>query len=137
LDPSDGTCRETRRLALWNGTFPHLDGFERIGFHHLSVLVAILERVDSEFETFVIDVDQQFDSQVIFDIGITKLDHLPELPCRIHVQKGEGWFGRIEGFESQVSHHRRVLADRVEHHWFFELGGHLADDMDALSLELF
>ena len=32
--------------------------------------------------------------------------------------------------------HRRVLADRVEHHRVLELGRHLADDVDALGLEL-
>ena len=43
-----------------------------------------------------------------------------------------GW----NAFMARRTMHRRVLADRVEHHRVLELGRHLADDVDALGLEL-
>ena len=37
---------------------------------------------------------------------------------------------------SQADHDRAVLADRIEHDRVLKLGRHLADDVDALGLEL-
>ncbi len=36
-----------------------------------------------------------------------------------------------------MQHHRGVFADRIQHDRFFKLGGHFADDMNALGFELF
>jgi hypothetical protein len=41
----------------------------------------------------------------------------------------------VKGPPRQVQHHRRVLADRVEHDRVSALGGPLADDVDAFGLE--
>ena len=35
----------------------------------------------------------------------------------------------------QPHHHRGILADGVEHHRPLELGGHFADDVNALGLQ--
>ncbi len=48
----------------------------------------------------------------------------------------EGRLGRVERFFGEPDHHRRVFADRVEHDRVVELGGDLADDVDALGFEL-
>ena len=42
----------------------------------------------------------------------------------------------VERLHRQAHHHRRVLADRVEHHRVLELGRDLANDVDALGFEL-
>ena len=41
----------------------------------------------------------------------------------------------MERLLRQPQQHRRVLADRVEHHRPLELGDHLAHDVDALGFE--
>ena len=68
---------------------------------------------------------------------IAELDHLPELPGRIDVQQREGQPAGVERLLRQPQHDGGVLADRVEHHRPLELGGDLADDVDALGLEGF
>ena len=70
-------------------------------------------------------------------IAIAELDHLPELPGRVDVQQREGQPAGVERLLRQPQHDGGVLADRVEHHRPLELGGHLADDVDALGLEHF
>jgi hypothetical protein len=42
----------------------------------------------------------------------------------------------MEGLAGQVHQRLRVLADAVEHHRPGELGRHLADDVDALRLQI-
>jgi len=37
----------------------------------------------------------------------------------------------------QMQHHGRVFTDGVQHHRVIELGGDLADDVDAFRLQLF
>ena len=49
---------------------------------------------------------------------------------------GNGSGAGMKRLHRQPHHHRRVLADRVQHHRVLELGRHLADDVDALGLEL-
>jgi len=36
-----------------------------------------------------------------------------------------------------MQHHRRILADRIEHHRLFSLGHDFAHDVNALGLEPF
>ncbi len=42
---------------------------------------------------------------------------------------------REEGLPGKVQHHRRILADRIEHHRALRLGDGFAQDVDALGLE--
>ena len=67
---------------------------------------------------------------------VAKRDHVAELPARIDVQQRERQRARVERLHGEPHHDRRVLADRVQHHRVLELGRHLADDVDALGLEL-
>ena len=66
---------------------------------------------------------------------VAERDHVAELPGGIDVQQRERRLAGREGLQGQVQHHAAVLADRIEHHRPFELGGDLADDVDALGLE--
>ena len=68
-------------------------------------------------------------------VAVAELDHLAELVGRVDVQQRERNRARIERLLRQPQQHRRVLADRVEHHRPLELGDHLAHDVDALGLE--
>ena len=45
-----------------------------------------------------------------------------------------GWLGETPC--AQVQHHRRILADRMQQHGPREIGGDLAEDVDALGFEL-
>jgi hypothetical protein len=63
-------------------------------------------------------------------------DHFAELPAGVDVQQRDRRPCRVEGLEQQVQQHRTVLADRVQHHRVAELGGDLAQDVDALRFEL-
>ena len=48
---------------------------------------------------------------------------------------GKGGFDGIEGLHGEMQHHRRILADRIEHHRPLAFGDDLAHDVDALRLE--
>ncbi len=49
---------------------------------------------------------------------------------------GKGGGAGKKALRRQVQHHRAVLADRIEHHRTLGLGDDLAQDVDALRLEL-
>ena len=78
------------------------------------------------------------DDQPRADLGgvpVAELDHLAELVGRVDVQERKRDRARIERLLRQPQQHRRVLADRIEHHRPLELGDHLAHDVDAFGLE--
>ena len=68
-------------------------------------------------------------------VPVAEVDHLAELVGRVDVQQRERDRSGMERLLRQAQEHRRVLADRIEHHRAFELGHHLAHDVDALGLE--
>ena len=68
-------------------------------------------------------------------VAIAELDHLAELVGGVDVQQRKRNRPRVERLLRQPQQHRRVLADRVQHHRPLELGDHLAHDVDALGLE--
>ncbi len=74
--------------------------------------------------------------EFVADVVLAKLDHLAKLPRRVDVHQREGRLGRVERLQRQLDHHGRVLADRVQHDRILELRGHLADDVNALGLQL-
>jgi hypothetical protein len=51
------------------------------------------------------------------------------------VQQRKGDLARVERLLRQPHHHRRVLADRVQHYRTLELSGNFPDDMDAFGLQ--
>jgi len=95
----------------------------------------VVEGVDPLVDPLLVRVDQQIEV-VLAAVPVPELDHLSELPGGVDVQQREGELARVERLAGQVHHHRGVLADRVEHHRVVELGGDLADDVDALGFEL-
>ena len=92
------------------------------------------ERLSAVGDRRLIGVDDQPRADVS-GVPVPELDHLAELVSRVDVQQRERNWPGIERLLRQPQQHRRVLADRVEHHRPFELRDHLPDDVDALGLE--
>ncbi len=81
-------------------------------------------------------VDPDLEVEALFaTVTIAELDHRPELPRRIDVQQRERQAAGVERLLREAQHDGGVLADRIEHHRPLELGGDLADDVDALRLK--
>ena len=99
-------------------------------------LAAVGDGIDPLFNPFFVDVDDEFQTQLLGHIIIPHGVHLPEFPGGVDMHQREGGLGGVEGLEGQVDHAGRVLADAVEHDRVFELRHHLADDMDALGFQL-
>ena len=83
---------------------------------------------------FGVLVDDELDRRVRRDLVAQRI-HVAELPRRIDVQQRERQRAGEERLLRQVQHHRRILADRIEHHRLVGLGDRLAQDVDALGLE--
>jgi hypothetical protein len=64
-----------------------------------------------------------------------EFDHLAELVGGVDVQERKRDRPRIKGLLRKTQQHRRILADRIEHHRSFELGDDLPHDVDALGFE--
>ena len=110
---------------------------ESLGLHHVGVLgAAVGERVDALGDAVRVDVGDQVQAHFL-DHPIAEPVHLLEFPAGVHVHHREGQLAGEEGLAGQVQHDRGILADRVQHHRVIELGGHLADDVDAFRLQLF
>jgi len=108
---------------------------EALGLPHVGVQRrAVVEGVDAPRLGFRVLVDDQLKAQLLGH-ALAHLVHGLELPGRVHVHQREGRLAGIEGLGGQVQHHGAVLADRIQHHRAFALGGHLAHDVDALGLQ--
>ena len=94
----------------------------------------MVERVDPRCLGLGVLVDDELDARLRGDLVAQRV-HVAELPGRIDVQQRERQRRREEGLPRQVQHHRRILADRIEHHRPLGLGDRLAQDVDALGLE--
>ncbi len=86
--------------------------------------------------TLWIDVGDQLKAHLLDHLGAEAV-HLLEFPACVDVQHRKWQLARKEGFARQMQHHGRILADGIEHHRVTELGGDLADDVDAFRLQLF
>ncbi len=62
-------------------------------------------------------------------------EHLANLKPVSMCSSGKGIGAGIKGLLRQPQHHRRILADGVEHHRPLELRRHLAQNMNALRLK--
>src|SRR5262249_38046715 len=110
---------------------------ERHRLHDVGVLLrAVVEGVDVLGLPLLVRPHLQLEP-LLATVTVAELDHRLELPGRIDVQQGEGEPAGVERLLRQAQHDGGVLADRVEHHRPLELGGDLADDVDALGLEQF
>ena len=81
-------------------------GFQRIGFHDLRVLFAVVQGVNVQTRAFFIDVHEKFQAQLLAHKLITEGDHVLELPRRIDMQQRKGRLGRIKRFHGQMQHDR-------------------------------
>ena len=66
---------------------------------------------------------------------VAEPNHLGELIAGIHMQQRERNLPRIKGLLRQSQHHRRIFADRIQHHRPRELRHRLAQNRDALRLQ--
>ena len=93
----------------------------------------------------IVDVAILVDANTAYALGdvldelgrppVAELDHLPELPGGVHVQKRERRLGRMKGLHRQVQHHRRILADGVQHDRVFGLGHDFPHDVNAFGFK--
>ena len=110
---------------------------QAVSLHDVGVqLAAVRVGAHALLHALLVDVHDQLPTQLLADELLAELDHLAELPRRVHVHERKRRLARVKGLLRQPYHHARVLADRVQHHRLFELRRHLADDVDALGLEL-
>ncbi len=108
---------------------------QALGLHHVGVHGgAVGERADVLGDAVGVDVHAQFHS-ALGGAAVAERDHLAKLPARIHMQQRDRRRRRRERLQQQMQQHRTVLADRIQQHRIAELGGHLAQDVDALGLE--
>ncbi len=82
----------------------------------------------------LIDMHEQLET-LFTRLRIAKLNHLPKLPCRINMQKGERRWSGIECLHRQMQHHRRILADRIKHYRVGKTCRDLAKNMDSFRLK--
>ena len=78
--------------------------------------------------------DNQFDIKLC-DTAVAKVNRLREVVARIDMHHRERNPRRPESLLGQTQHHDRVLAAGEQQAGPLELGGDLADDVNALSLE--
>jgi hypothetical protein len=90
--------------------------------------------VDSLFNAFRIDVDEEIDSEFLRH-ALAKFNHLTEFPGGVNVKEREGRFRRIERLHRQMQHHRRIFADGIQHHRLGEVRGYLSEDMNGLGFK--
>jgi hypothetical protein len=109
---------------------------QRLRFHHRRVLLAaVVERVDPFGDGRVVRVNQELEP-LLFAEAVAERDHLAELPRRVDVKEREGEAPRRERLLRESDEHRRILPDRIEQDRLLKLGRDLAEDVDALGLEL-
>jgi hypothetical protein len=122
--PPETLCQ----LLIGGGDHDLVRVFRLLNLHHP------LQRVDVAGDGVGVLVDQQLEAELLGH-PLAHLVHRLELPGRVDVQQRERRLRREEGLGSEVQHHRRILADGIEHHRPFALGDDLAQDVDALGLE--
>ncbi len=66
---------------------------------------------------------------------VAEREHLAELEAGIDVEQREGNRAGVKRLLRQAQHDGRIFADGVEHHGPLKLGGHFANDVNALGLE--
>ena len=107
---------------------------QALGLPHVGVQRAVVERIDATFLRFRILVNQQLHARFRRH-PVAQRVHVAKLPGRIDVQQRKWRRRGMEGLARQMQHHRRILADRVQHHRLFGLGDHFPEDVDALGFK--
>ena len=92
------------------------------------------DRADAPGQAVLVGVDDEIEAELLGAL-IAERDHLLELPRRVDVHQRERQASRCEGLQRQMQEHRRILADRIEHHRVLGLGDRLPHDVNALGFE--
>jgi hypothetical protein len=109
---------------------------QRLRLHRRAVLRARhVERVDALGDRRLVRVHLEVEP-VLSTKLVAVCQQLAEVPRRVDVQQRERRLRRVERLARDVQHARRVLAAGEQQHRPFELRDDLAQDMDALRLEL-
>ena len=93
------------------------------------------DRADAALEPVLVDVDDEIEPELARR-AVAEGDHVAKLPGGVDMQQGERQLAGMKGLARQMQHHRRVLADGIEHHRLGAFGRDLADDVDRFGLEL-
>ena len=108
---------------------------QRLGLQQAAAaLRADLERLRAVGDRFLVGVDDEPRADLLGH-PVAELDHLAELVGGVDVEQRKRNRTGVERLLRQPQQHRRVLADRIEHHRPFELGHDLAHDVDALGFQ--
>ena len=105
-------------------------GFEQSA----AALGAELDGIGSVGEGFFVAPDDELEAE-FGGVAVAEFEHLAELVAGVDVKEREGNGRGVEGLLREAQHDGGVFADGVEHHRVLELGGDLAEDVDALGLE--
>ena len=109
---------------------------QRLGLHHVGVHGgAVGQRRDALAHAVLVGVHEHVHVAVRRD-AVTERDHLAEFPGGIDVQQRHRRPGGIKRLAQQVQQHRGILADRIQRHRMAEGRLHLAEDVDALRLQV-
>ncbi len=99
-----------------------------------ALLSSQAERAGAVVDGLPIGVDDQPDADFRAE-SVAELDHLLELVSGVDVQQGKRDRAGVKGLLRQTHHHRRILADGIEHHRPLEFGSHFTQDVNALGFQ--
>jgi hypothetical protein len=92
------------------------------------------KRVGAIVDGLLVDVNDELGADFLRK-PVTELYHFTKLIGRVDVQQGKWDFAGIERLLRQPHHHRRVLADGVEHDGPLKLRCNLAHDENTFGFE--
>src|SRR5262249_49460600 len=109
---------------------------QRLRLHHVGVQVRTMrDGGDAALEAVRVGVNDEVEPELAY-AAVAEGDHLAEFPGRIDMQERERRLCWIERLEREMHQDGGVLADGIEHHRIVGFGNRLANDVDALGLEL-
>ena len=108
---------------------------QALGLHHVRVQgAAVIKGVYVLLNALRIDMHNEVHAGRLRN-SVPELVHGLELPAGVHMHERKWRRARVEGFFREAQHHRRVLADGIQHDRVFRLGHDLTNDVDALRLQ--
>ena len=94
----------------------------------------MIDGVDAALYAVLIGVNDEIEIEILGRL-VAKRDHVLELPGRVDVEHGERQSLRIESLAGKMQQDCRILANRIHQHRLAELGGGLAEDVDAFRFQ--
>jgi hypothetical protein len=108
--------------------------FQPLRLPHIGVKRAVIEGIDAARFRFGVAPNEQVHARRAGRLFPERI-HVAKLPRRIDMEQRERRRRGMERLARQVQHHRRILADRIEHDRTLRLGHDLAHDMDRFGFE--